>query len=77
MDKIDELLQAARALTADQLDALLHLVATMRGQAMYYSAPDDVLALLDRSLSEIEAGAAVDGEAVFRRIDQRLKVLGA
>lgn len=77
MTKIEELASTASNLAPEQIEALLQLARSMRGPAIYYAAPAEVLAALDRGLAEIAAGKTVDGTAVLDRIDRKLKALGA
>ena len=77
MTKIEELASTASNLAPEQIEALLQLARSMRGPAIYYSAPAEVLAALDRGLAEIAAGKTVDGVDVLDRIDRKLKALGA
>jgi predicted transcriptional regulator len=77
MTKLNELAKAAGGLPPEQLDALIHLAVTMRSTPFLDRAPPEAIAALERGLAEIAAGKAVDGPAVFDRLDAKLRAHGA
>jgi hypothetical protein len=77
MSKLTDLTEAARDLPPEQLDALIHLAETMRSAPFLERAPAEAVAALDQGLTEIAAGHAIDGPAVFDRLDAKLRARGA
>lgn len=56
MTKIEQLAQTASALGDDQLDGLIAYAAYLAGEPLFYAAPDDVLASIERGLNEHRSG---------------------
>lgn len=56
MTKIEQLTQTASALADDQLDGLIAYAAYLAGEPLFYTAPDDVLASIERGLIEHGSG---------------------
>ena len=73
MTKLDILADSARALSKDQLDALIDFPESMGKRPYIETAPPEALAALDKGLAEIRDGLTVSGTDVFDRIDRKLR----
>lgn len=56
MTKIEQLTQTAATLADEQLDGLIAYAAYLAGDPLYYTAPADVLASIERGLNEHRSG---------------------
>ena len=69
MTKIEQLAQTATALGDDQLDGLIAYATYLAGEPLFYSAPEDVVASIERGLYAVNfGGGQVDttsGKFVF------------
>ena len=65
MSKIEQLTQAATALSEDQIDDLIGYAKYVAGRPLYYSAPADVLASVERGLAEHAAGTTASARDAF------------
>lgn len=77
MAKLNDLTEAARDLSVEQLDALIHLAETMRAPLYIECAPAEAIAALEQGLAEIASGQSVHGPAVFDRLHAKLRSRGA
>ena len=72
MTKAEQLTRAASTLTDDQFDGLIALAEHLAKEPFYNSAPDHVLAAIDRGIAEAEAGLGVAGQQVFERLSRKI-----
>lgn len=72
MTKIEQLTQTASALPDEQIDGLIAYASYLAGQPLYYAAPADVLAAIERGLADAAAGRVVDGDSLHRETAARI-----
>ena len=72
MTKIEQLTQTAAALSDEQIDGLIAYAAYLAGQPLYYSAPPEVRASIDRGLDQYARGNTVLGTTVFDHLQVKI-----
>jgi hypothetical protein len=76
MSKIDQLIEAATALTDEQIDGVLaytrSLAPSLAGESAYASASPDVLASIQRGLTQAKPGDTQPAAAVFVRLQAKI-----
>ena len=72
MTKIEQLAQTATALGDDQLDGLIAYATYLVGEPLYYSAPADVLASIERGLAQHRSGDTHPAADVFTRLQTEI-----
>jgi hypothetical protein len=76
MSKIDQLIEAATALTDEQIDGVLaytrSLAPSLAGQSAYASASPDALASIQRGLEQSAAGETEAAAVVFARLQAKI-----
>ena len=72
MTKIEQLAQTATALGDDQLDGLIAYATYLVGEPLYYSAPADVLASIERGLVQHRSGGTHLAADVFARLQTKI-----
>ncbi len=72
MSKIDQLTSAAEALPEAQLDGLIAFARDLASEPAYYSVSADVLASIERGLSEHAASESRPAGEVFARLARRI-----
>ena len=56
MTKMEQLSQTAAALSDEHIDGMIAYAAYLAGQPLYYAAPPEVLASIDRGLAQHARG---------------------
>ena len=74
MTKIEQLAQTATALGDDQLDGLIAYATYLAGEPLYYSAPADVLASIERGRAQHRSGDTHPAADVFARLQTKITV---
>ena len=72
MSKIDQLAKTAAALSEEQIDGLIAYAAYLAGQPLYYSAPAEVLASIERGLAEHARGVTNPAADTFARLQAKI-----
>ena len=72
MTKIDQLTEAATALSDDQIDDLIGYAKYVAGRPFYYSASAAVLASVERGLAEHAAGTSASAVDAFARLHEKI-----
>ena len=72
MTKIEQLTEAATALTEEQLDGLLAYTKYLTGETYYSTASDDARASIERGLAQHAAGDTVLATSVFARLQTKI-----
>jgi hypothetical protein len=72
MTKIDQLTQAARSLTDEQIDGVLAYAKSLSGEAYYATAPADALASIERGLAQLAASDTRSAGDVFQRLQAKI-----
>lgn len=73
MTKIEQLTRTATALPDEQIDGLIAYARYLATEPVYYTAPPEALASLERGLAEHAAGTARPADEVFARLMQRVE----
>ena len=72
MTKIEQLAQTATALGDDQLDGLIAYATYLAGEPLFYSAPEDVVASIERGLAQHRSGETRPAADVFERLQTKM-----
>jgi hypothetical protein len=73
MTKIEQIAREAQALSDHQLEAALEFIRSMKREPLFYSAPPEALASLERGLAEVGRGETLSLEEVDRRLSAAAK----
>ena len=71
MTKIEQLIQAATALSDEQLDALIVHARSLADEPLFYSVPADVRASIEQGHAEHRAKSTNPAAEVFDRLHGR------
>ena len=77
MSKIEELTLTASSLSDEQLDGLINYATYIASEPLYYAAPPDVIASIERGLAENAIGNTLPAEDVFSRIQNEIEAARA
>lgn len=72
MTKIEQLAQAATALTEEQIDGLLAYTKYLTGETYYASATADARASIERGLAQHAAGNTRPAGSVYDRLQAKV-----
>ena len=72
MTKIEKLAQTAATLSDEHIDGLIAYAAYLAGQPLYYVAPPEVLASIDRGLAQYARNDTVSAATVFDRLQAKI-----
>ena len=72
MTKMEQLTQAAAALSNEHIDGLIAYAVYLASQPLYYEAPPEVLASIDRGLAQHARGNTVPATTVFDRLQAKI-----
>lgn len=72
MTKVEQLTRTAATLSDEHIDGLIAYAAYLAGQPVYYAAPPEVLASIDRGLAEHARGSTVPATTVFDRLQAKI-----
>jgi hypothetical protein len=72
MTKIEQLAQAATALTEEQIDGLLAYTKYLSGETYYGSASVEARASIERGLAQHAAGDTLPATSVFDRLQTKI-----
>ena len=77
MTKVEQLANAAQALSTDQLDGLIAYTRYLSSDSFYESAPSDVRASIDRGIADAEAGNIKHGTQVLEKLNKKISTRGS
>jgi hypothetical protein len=72
MTKIEQLTQAATALTDEQLEGVLAYTRYLAGETYFATASTEVLASIDRGQEQQAAGETSPAATVFARLQSKI-----
>ena len=72
MTKVEQLANAAQALSTDQLDGLIAYTRYLSSDSFYASASGDVRASIDRGIADAEAGNTKQGSQVLEQLNKKI-----
>ena len=72
MTKIEQLTEAATVLSDEQIDGLIGYARYLAGRPLYYTAPADLLASIERGLTEHAAGDSFPARDAFHRLQRKI-----
>jgi hypothetical protein len=72
MTKIETITRTAKLLSDEQLDGVLAYVRALTGDPVYFTAPADVRASIDRGLVERDAGLGSPARDAFDRLQAKI-----
>ena len=68
MTKIEQITREAAALSEHQLEAALEFIRAMKSEPLYFSAPPEVRASIERGFAEIGRGETLSFDETERRL---------
>ncbi len=72
MTRMEQLTRTAASLSDEHIDGLIAYAEYLASQPLYYAAPPEVLASIDRGLAQHASGKAVPANTVFDRLQAKI-----
>ena len=72
MTKMEQLTRTAAVLSDEHIDGLIAYAAYLAGQPLYYAAPPEVHASIDRGLAQHAHGNTVPASTAFDRLQAKI-----
>lgn len=73
MTKIEQISREVASLSDYQLEAALEFIRSMKREPLYYSAPPEALASIERGFAEMDRGETYDLDDVAQRLEAATK----